>query len=453
MSGKTKFDADPSLIDPEIEGLDDSFDQVISAIPSALIRAPDDFMLEPDWSADPLGKLQDIRDRCGYLIQGDRGVFGGVAVPNNFGIDTENVPHFIVMGVEEQDAITNDLENFQNENAYGLLGAAQGVAHGEQKGTIPANEDGESHDHLRDFYDTFLNQNTMALRSKRLIRPIGEWLIDRMLAKFENGEDVCFVRDMALPLTYKAMSTMLGVPQDQLPRFVSLGEKLFSAGVDPVQGAAAGDELYDFFLGEVNKRKDAPQRDIITYFVTARQGNERVLSDEEAAVSARFVLPGGIETTWRGLSLMMVSLLSHPDQYDDVCQDPKLARRAVEEGIRYSPSGYVLPRLAANDISLAGCDIPAGGHIMIFQGVCNRDPRRWENPDEFDIHRKFLMSRTFNTGIHACAGQHLARLEMLNCLEMFAERLPNIRLAVSPEEIQIHGLQVRSPLHIPLSLS
>ncbi len=451
MHAKNKFDADPSLIDPDIRGLDATFDRVISDIPDALIRAPDDFALEPEWSADPLGKLKDIRDRCGYVVKQEEGKFGGVTVPNNFGV-AESIPQVIVLGAEEQDLINKDVENFQNEGAYGMLGAAQGVAHGERKGTIPTIEDGDAHDFLRDFYDTFLNQNTMALRSKRLIRPVGEWLFDRMELRFKRGEDVCLVRDLALPLTYKAMSTMLGVPQDQLPKFVELGEKLFSAGVNPDQGAQAGDQLYDFFLNEVQKRKSDPKSDVITYLVQAKHHEDRVLNDEEAAISARFILPAGIETTWRGLSLMLFSLLAHPDQYDDVCQDPKLARRAVEEGLRYAPSGFVVPRLASKDIEIAGCGIPAGAHITTFQGVCNRDPRRWENPDVFDIHRKFLMSRTFNVGIHACAGQHLARLEMLTCLEMLVERLPNIKLAVEPEEVQIRGLSVRSPLHVPLRL-
>ena len=447
-----KFDGDPSLIDPNIEGLDHTFDKIIQNIPQELIRAPDDFALDPALSENPLAILKDIRDRCGYVVQGENCAYGGIPLANSFGIDVSEVPHFIVLGVEEQDAIIGDLQHFQNEHAYGVLGAAQGFAHGEQKGTIPTINDGEPHDVLRDFYDTFLNQNTMALRSQRLIKPICEWLIERMVTRLKRGDDVCFIRDMALPLTYKAMSTMLGVPQEQLPTFVALGEKLFSAGINPEEGAKAGDDLYDYFYSEAEKRRKDPKKDAITYFVTAKKGNDRVLTDEEAAITARFVLPAGIETTWRGLALMMLEVLAHRDQYDDVCQDPKLARKAVEEGLRYAPSGFVVPRIASEDMVVAGCEIPKGGHITIFQGVTNRDPRRWENPDTFDIHRKFKSNRTFNLGIHSCAGQHLARLEMLTCLQMFVEQVPNLHLAIERERIEIRGLQVRTPLHIPVCL-
>ena len=87
----------------------------------------------------------------------------------------------------------------------------------------------------------------MAIRSKKLIKPICEWLIERMVSRLQQGKEVCVVRDLALPLTYKAMSTMLGVPPDRLAEFVHLGEKLFSPGVNFEQALEAGDELFDFF--------------------------------------------------------------------------------------------------------------------------------------------------------------------------------------------------------------
>ena len=199
------FGGDPGLINPDVEGLDGSFDRVIQEIPQSLIRAADDWALDPVLSADPYPLLKDIRDRCGYVVRGENGVFGGVPLSNTWGIDLAATPHFIVLGIEEQDAIVKDTERFRNEDAYGALGTAQEVAHGETVGTIPTINDGEPHDFLRDFYDTFLSVNTMAIRSRRLIGPICEWLIERMVTRLRRGEAVCLVRDMALPL--KPMET------------------------------------------------------------------------------------------------------------------------------------------------------------------------------------------------------------------------------------------------------
>ena len=446
-----RFEGDLELTNPEVSGLDDSFDKIISDIPPSLIQAADDIVLDPELSRNPLAVLRDVRDRCGHVVHGENGLFGGRSLGNNFGID-HSKPHFAVLGVLEHDEIAYDPTSFINTEAYGLQAKSMHTAHGEYKGSIPTTTDGEEHDELRALYDTLLNQNMMAMRSQKLIRPICEWLIERMVNRLKQGQQVCVVRDLALPLTYKAMSTMLGVPPERLAEFVKLGERLFSPGVDFEQALVAGDELFDFFYEQALSRLNKPQRDVLTYLVSVTKNGERALTDSEAAVAARFILPGGIETTWRGLALVIATLLSHPDQYDDICQDRRLIRRAVEEGFRFSPSGYVTPRLCAQDTEVAGVLIPKGAHITLFQGINNRDPRRWEDPDTFNIHRKFLSHRTFNAGTHVCAGQHLARIEVLTCLELFAELLPNLKLAISPEELQFRGLAVRTPLFVPVRM-
>ncbi len=444
---------DPECLSPEITGLDEGFDEVIANIPDAIVRAGDDYVMAPDFSADPLTPLLALRDEQGYLLQGEGGKYGQLDLVNTFGLDQASVPHFIVMGCEEGDEILKQDQDFRNAGAYGLQGAAQGVAHGEKKGTIPAMEDDEPHDELRALYDTILNHKTMGERSVRLIRPICIWLIERLVSRLEQGKEVCLCRDVAIPLTYKAMTTLLGVGTSQLPEFLEMGEKLFSAGIDPEGGARSADRLYDFWMAEVEKHHFDPKKDLITYLINAERDGERALSDEEVAVAARFILVGGIDTTWRGLSLMLLSVLSHPDQYRDVCADPqKLARKAVEEALRYSPSGFVLPRLAGRDMEVSGIHIPAGAHLTMLQGVMNRDSRRWDNPDSFDIHRKFKPNRTFGLGTHACAGQHLARLEMVTVLQLFCEHLPDIKLAVAPEEVDVRGFGIRAPLRLPVTM-
>jgi cytochrome P450 len=246
---------------------------------------------------------------------------------------------------------------------------------------------------------------------------------------------------------------MLGVPQNRLQEFVHLGDLLFSAPHYPEEALRGANQMYEFFLEQVRLRKTDPKKDLVTYLLSVRRDGERAMTDEAIAVTARFILPGGIDTTWRGLSLMLMSLLSHEEQYREVCAEPKLfVRKAVEEGLRYSPSGFVTPRIATADREVGGVEIPAGSHITHFQGVANRDPRRWENPDRFDIHRKFKTHRTFNSGIHSCAGQHLARLEMVTCLELLAERMPNLRLGLPIEQLEVRGLMVRSPTAIPVKL-
>ena len=104
----TGYEGDVELTNPGVAGLDDSFDEVVRNIPASLIHASDDFALEPEFSKDPHKALQDVRDRCGYIVQGDNGVYGGVPLANSFGIDFSR-PHFSVFGIEEHDAINKQI--------------------------------------------------------------------------------------------------------------------------------------------------------------------------------------------------------------------------------------------------------------------------------------------------------------------------------------------------------
>ena len=447
--------ADPDLIDPELEGLDDTFDAIIRGFPQSLIEAGDAHVLDPAFSRDPLTPLTGVRDRWGFVVRGENGVFGDLRIPDGFGIDLAK-PHFAVFGIEELDQMTKDPRRFSNKGAYGLLGETMGVGpDGTKVGTIPTVEDGAEHERLRDVYDAFLNQQAMARRSDRLIRPICEWLINRIIGKLRRGEDACLCRDLAIPLTYKAMSTMLGVPQSRLTEFVRLGGIFFNAPHHPEEAMNAAGELFRFFLEEVEKRKREPKKDVITFLLEVKDADgRRYMSDDDIAVAARFILPAGIDTTWRGLALVLFALLAHPEQYAEVARDPdKLVRRAVEEGMRWAPSGFVVPRVVRETTTVGGVDVPEGAHVTAFQGVANRDPRRWDDPDVFDIHRKSLTHRTFNSGTHSCAGQHLARLEMVTCVDLFVRRVSDLRLAVDPADVEVHGLQIRSPMRVPVRLA
>jgi len=443
---------DLDLINPPVTGLDATFDRVIRSSPETLTRASDDIFLDPDLSRNPVVLLERLRDRLGYVVPGSGTGFGDLVIPDLFG-DTRLGPHFAIFGVDEMDQVHMDPASAVNKGAYGTLGESTGMALGQKQGTIPTVEDGAVHDELRALYDTVLNHNTMAQRSDKIIEPICNWLIDRIEWKLKHGESVCLCLDLAVPLTYKALSTMLGVPHEFLSDFVRLGDLFFSSGFQPEAGSAAANELYGFFLDEVEKRRVEPRRDLLTYFLKATLNGVPALSPEAVAITGRFVLIAGIDTTWRQLALVMAALLSHPDQFEELCLEPaKLSRKVVEEGLRYAPSGFVVPRRTTKSLVLGGVSIPAGSHITTYQGIANRDPRRWDDPDTFDIHRQFKTNRTFGVGVHSCAGQHLARLEILTCVQLIAQRLPNLRLTIEPDQLEVRGLQIRVPRTVPVGL-
>jgi cytochrome P450 len=436
-------DSEADVVRARPRQLDDSFDNLIAAIPEGLVQAADDFVLDPEFSRDPYTPLLALRDRDGFVVEGHGGIYGDVTLPNLFGHDREK-PHFIIMGIEELERVSMSPKAFVNSGAYG--------SHVDTLGRIPTLTDGAEHTALRGAYNEVLNHRAMQTRAETLIGPINEFLLDRLEGKFRRGETVDIPRDLALPLTYKAMSTMIGVPQDRFAEFVKLGETLFTAPLQPDKGVKASADLLEFYRAEAEKRKVDPQPDMLSWLLQAEAGGRR-FTDVEAAEHARFLLPAGVETTWRQLALMFVALLGSPEQYRLVVEDPDLVSPAVEEVFRFLPSGFVIPRLAEQDFTVGGVEIPAGSSLIMLEGIANRDPRRWEDPNCFDVRRPFRQHRNFNIGVHACAGQHLARLELETVLRETVRRFPDLKLACSPADIEVRGLQVRTPMRVPVKLS
>ena len=436
------MDQEADVVRARPKQLDSSFNDLIEAIPPGLVQAGDDFALDPTLSRDPYTPLLALRDRAGYVIQGVGGVYDGLALPNSFGHDLSR-PHFVVTGIEELETISMSPKAFVNSGAYG--------SHADTLGQIPTLTDGREHTALRGVYNQVLNHRAMQARAETLIGPIAEFLLDRMERKFARGDIVDIPRDLALPLTYKAMSTMIGVPQERFAEFVRMGETLFTAPLQPDKGVQASADLLEFYRAEASKRAKDPQADMLSWLLQATAAG-KPFTEVEAAAHARFLLPAGVETTWRQLSLMFVALLSHQVQYELIVSDQQLVEPAVEEVFRFVPSGFVIPRLAAQTKMIGGVEIEAGASVVMFEGIANRDPRRWENPNVFDIRRPFQQHRNFNIGVHACAGQHLARLELHTVLRETAKRFPGLRLACNPSDLEIRGFQARTPMAVPVTL-
>ena len=140
----------------------------------------------------------------------------------------------------------------------------------------------------------------------------------------------------------------------------------------------------------------------------------------------------------------------HPDQYDAVVQDEGLWANAIEEVLRWMPSGFVLPRTAARDTELAGVAIPAGSSMYGIFGVANRDPRIWPDGEKFDVRRPRKPHLTFSTGTHACMGQQLARQSFTHVLRALTTVLPDIVLDCAPEDVRTTGYIVRCPDRVPI---
>ena len=161
----------------------------------------------------------------------------------------------------------------------------------------------------------------------------------------------------------------------------------------------------------------------------AGDGNGEALSDEEMKAMCALMLFAGHETTTSTIASAVVSLLRNPEQLRVLRAQPELTTRAVEELLRYEGAIKVLIRWVLEDLELRGRAISAGERVFLLPAAANRDPRRFERPDELDLTRSPNPHVAFGKGVHACIGAQLARLEMRVALASLLERLPGLRLA------------------------
>jgi len=428
-----------------VEGLDSGFDRLIEALPEHLFGAPDDAFLEPSFSMDPFTPLAALRDRAGTVVRrGQDGLYGGLDIFNVWGHDLSK-PHFVALGYDAVNEIGTDAARFANEEAYG--------AHVEAQGRTVNTFDGMDHILGRRMFDrTMFGRTAMEEWCIQLTSPLAEYLVSRLKTKLERGLEGDLCRDIALPMAYKSISTIIGIPQEKFARFVTLGEIAQSAPRDLSAALEAIEELDGYFASELRARRQCPMHDMLTIL---DQETERgwKMEEEEIIRHCRFLLPGGIETTWRQTANLGFALMTHPEQYQAAVDDPSLIDQAVEEALRWMPSGFVVPRKAIVDTEVGGTSIPAGSFICSLQGIANRDPLHWQNPNVFDIRREQHPHLTFHAGRHYCMGQHLARAILKTSLRLWVGQLPTMRLAVPVSELTTRGLGVRCPAHVPVTLA
>ena len=146
----------------------------------------------------------------------------------------------------------------------------------------------------------------------------------------------------------------------------------------------------------------------------------------------RGLLSAGLDTTVYALGNALFAFATHPEAWARLRVQPDLARGAFEEVLRFESSVQTFFRTTTTATELGGSELPAGAKILLFLGAANRDPRRWEEPERFDIGRKTTGHVAFGYGIHSCVGQTVARLEGEIILTALAERVERIELAGPP---------------------
>ncbi|MGD1253187.1 cytochrome P450 [Mycobacterium seoulense] len=310
--------------------------------------------------------------------------------------------------------------------------------------TILAMEGKRHRDH-RNLVSAAFKSKALARWENTIVRPICNALIDDFI---DTGQ-ADLVRNFTFEFPTRVIAQLLGLPADDLPTFRKRAVQLISYHVDYEHAFEASAALKDYFVEQIEQRKSHPTQDIIGDLVTAEIDGEK-LSEEAIYSFLRLLLPAGLETTYRSSGNLLYLLLTHPDQFAAVQADPGLLPQAIEEGLRFETPLTTVQRFTTEDTELGGVAIPARSVVGVCIGAANRDERRWERPEEFDIFRTHLPHISFAAGEHTCLGLHLARLETRVAVECLLDRVTNVRL-LTDDDPHIHGQPFRSPTALPVT--
>lgn len=382
---------------------------------------PVDFYFDPDVAQDPYPYYEALRAQCPVAREP---VHGAITIT----------------GYEEAVAVLNDTVAFSNCNSMagpfsGFPGPAAGVD--DMTDLVEEYRHGmPMHEHLPMLdppEHTAHRALLMRLITPKRLRENEEFmwrLADAQIDGFVDRGALEFIADFSNPYANLAITDLLGVPEEDRPGFT---EKL---GLNP--GAGAGEAnmldslafLYDAFCGYIEDRRANPRADVLTGLATARFPDGSEPTPVDCARIAAFLFAAGGDTTSRILATSLRILGEDADLQHQLRADHTRIPNFVEEVLRFEGAVKADHRLTRVSTSVGGVDIPAGSVVAVLLGAANRDPRRFDGPNEFVADRANARAHVaFGHGVHTCPGAPLARAEARIALERLLDRLDDIRVS------------------------
>jgi cytochrome P450 len=199
------------------------------------------------------------------------------------------------------------------------------------------------------------------------------------------------------------------------------------------------------------RRKSGPRDDVLDSLLTGAV-NDRELTDSERMMVIMNLIIGGIETTTHVLGNVMYHLATRPDIRARLDADRSLIPAAIEEFLRYESPADARGRAATCPVHVGGAEIPARDRVALFYSAANRDPAKYDRPDEIVLDRFVGRANphlSFGAGPHRCPGAHLARLEIKVTIEEILDRMQDLTLAV--DHIAYHHGLTRGPVSVPVT--
>jgi len=257
-----------------------------------------------------------------------------------------------------------------------------------------------------------------------------EMLVDRLVERREFDG----IADLAEAYPLKVFPDAVGISEQGRENLLPYGSMVFNSfgpRNDLFDRAMANaGPVRDWIMSKCSRGALAPDGLGRQIFDAVDDGE---LSEDEAGMLVRSFLSAGIDTTVYGLGNALYCFANHPEQWSILRENPKMIRGSFEEVLRFEAPVQSFFRTTTRAIDVGGVRLGEGEKVLLLFAAANRDPRRWERPDSFDVTRRATGHMTFGTGIHGCVGQAVARLESEAVFGALAGKVASFEITAKPE--------------------
>jgi cytochrome P450 len=246
-----------------------------------------------------------------------------------------------------------------------------------------------------------------------------------------EGVEIDAVAELTQAFVYKALPDLLGLPEAGREHLSAFGNMVW-ATMGPMNAlfhetmAATGQPVIDWATEACKRDNLLPGSLGMAMYEAADRGE---ITADEAYLLVGILLSAAADTTVITLANAVRAFSEFPDQLALVRKDPKLVRAAFEESLRWDSPSRMAGRIAMRDVEIDGYVIPAGERCGLMFAAANRDPRKWTDPDRFDVLRSNTGHLGFGFGVHACVGRVLALLEADALLGAFSQQVARVEPA------------------------
>jgi cytochrome P450 len=258
-------------------------------------------------------------------------------------------------------------------------------------------------------------------------------LADQQLDKFASRRECEFLADYARPFTGLVIVDLLGIPVEDHEEFDAMFSDQFVGAIDDDSVTRRHNPLEwldDKFSGYIADRRQEPREDVLTELAQAKYPDGSTPEIIDVVRLATFVFAAGQETTTKLLSAALQVLGERPDIQKRLREDRSCIPVFIEETLRMESPVKSHFRMARTSTAVGDCPISAGTTVMLLPGACNRDDRKFEEPNEFRVDRPNVREHVaFGRGSHSCPGAPLARAEGRISLNRILDRMADITIS------------------------